>query len=378
MERRRLRYRCRLYCTNAGKGGAVLILIVNENGGQAAQIERELAEQGLDWQLAWAEDAASALAMAGDLAPDVLICSERIGTTQGLALLAQLRERHPETVRILLMDAGREHDAMQALEIAHRVLPEPPETLALIEAVESVMELRALLDEPGLKQAISRVGALPAAPRQYLELTRLLRDPDTSAARIAEVVAQDPTVAARVLRLTNSAYYSGGREISDLRTAVTRLGQNALRQLVLASEVFAAGADADAVRDRSLRISQLAGQLLAGPSAELASTAGLLSEVGLLLPTPGVADGDGAATSYSVTGAYLLGLWGLPAPIVEAVAFHLQPARIRGSFWVTGAVHVAAALVNGRDVDSNYLRTVGQLDRLPRWRAMADALAEAA
>lgn len=360
----------------------VLILIVNENAGLTAQIEQELVEQALDWQLARAENAGAALAMAGELAPDVVVCSNRIGSSPGLALLTQLCERHPETVRILLMDAGQDQDAMRALEVAHRVLPEPLEALPLIEAVESVMELRALLEDPGLKQAISRVGALPAAPRQYLALTRLLRDPDTSAARVAEVVAQDPTVAARVLRLTNSAYYSGGREIGDLRTAVTRLGQNTLRQLVLASEVFAVGsnADADAVRDRSLRISRLAGRLLAGPSAELASTAGLLAEVGQLLPSLGIEaiQEAGADASYCITGAYLLGLWGLPGPIVEAVAFHRQPARIRGGFWVTGAVHVAAALVNGREVDVAYLRAVGQLDRLEHWRTLVDAQTEAA
>src|SRR5690606_18444431 len=90
---------------------------------------------------------------------------------------------------------------------------EPLEAMALIEAVESVAELRELLEDPALKQAIERVGTLPAAPRQYLALTALLRDPDSTAAQIAEVVGQDPTVAARVLRLSNSAYYSGGREI---------------------------------------------------------------------------------------------------------------------------------------------------------------------
>src|SRR5690606_36596165 len=176
-------------------------------------------------------------------------------------------------------------------------------------------------------------------------------------------------VAARVLRLSNSAYYSGGREISDLRTAVTRLGQNALRRLVLASEVFSVGPEADELRDRALRISQLAGKLLAGPSAELAATAGLLAEVGLLLPrSSGI---DPATTPYTATGAYLLGLWGLPGPIVEAVAFHQRPAKVRGSFWVTGALHVAAALVNGREPDEAYLRSVGQYDRLPRWRDLA-------
>jgi HD-like signal output (HDOD) protein/CheY-like chemotaxis protein len=363
----------------ATEDGPVFILVVSDDGGHAAQIEDELKDQGLDWRIAWTDRAE--VALTGEWDPDVLVCASRVGSSHGRTLLGQLRKRHPDAVRILLMDSSSDEDAMEALEVSHRVLPEPLEALALIEAVESVIELRTLLSDQSLKTAIGRLGSLPAAPRQYLALTRLLRDPETSSARVVEAVAKDPAVAAKVLRLTNSAYYSGGREISDLRTAVTRLGQNALLQLVLANEVFSAGAssaDADAMRDRSLRISQLAGRLLAGPSAELASTAGLLAEVGLLLPPMPSGDGDGTVTPHGVAGAYLLGLWGLPSPIVEAVAFHQNPARLRGGFWVAGAVHVAAAIVNGTYVDEGYLRTVGQLDRLPRWRSLAEEMAEAA
>lgn len=359
-----------------GKANTVKIVVVGGDAGQVAAIGRELAEHEPDWSLRHVPGASDLPPADADSAPDVLVCASRVGGSDGLAVMATLRQRHPGTVRILLLEPGSDHDVLEALVTSHRVLAEPLDTLALIEAVESVMELRTLLDDPALKQAIEGVGTLPAAPRQYLALTALLRDPDSTSAQIADIVAQDPTVAARVLRLSNSAYYSGGREISDLRSAVTRLGHNALRQLVLASEVFSAGPDADVLRDRALRISQLAGKLLAGPSSDLASTAGLLAEVGLLLPRS--AGFDASTTLYSTTGAYLLGLWGLPGPIVEAVAFHDRPARIRGSFWVTGAVHVAAALVNGREVDEAYLRAVGQLDRLPRWRAMADASAESA
>jgi HD-like signal output (HDOD) protein len=352
------------------KGNAVQILVLGGDRSHVEAVRRDVADHGLDWQLAWT-DAPDALLGADGTRPDVVVCAGSVGRFDGLVLLGEVRTRHADAVRILLVDSTGDRDVLQALETSHRVLAEPLDALALIEAVESVMELRTLLDDPILKQAIERIGTLPAAPRQYLALVRLLRDPDSTAARVAEVVGQDPTLAARVLRLSNSAYYSGGREISDLRSAVTRLGHEALRQLVLASEVFSSGPDADLLRDRALRISQLAGKLLAGPSAELASTAGLLAEVGLLLPR---IEGDTAeAASYATTGAYLLGLWGLPGPIVEAVAFHDRPGRVRGSFWVTGAVHVAAALVNGRDVDEAYLRSVGQLDRLPRWRALAEA-----
>jgi len=44
-----------------------------------------------------------------------------------------------------------------------------------------------------------------------------------------------------------------------------------------------------------------------------------------------------------------------------------------GAFWITGAVHVASALVNGTEVDHDYLQRVGALHLMPQWRALAAA-----
>jgi len=178
-----------------------------------------------------------------------------------------------------------------------------------------------------------------------------------------------------VLKLCNSAYFSAGREITDPRAAVTRLGMKTVQQLVLATEAFGRAPgmsleEREAMQERALRVSRLAGRLLAGPSAELAVTAGLLAEVGRLLPH---GQDDGEAPDYAEAGAYLLGLWGLPMPIVEAVAFHRQPRRRRApGFWVTGALYVATALVRDEPVDEAYLESVGMRDRLPKWRAFLE------
>ena len=356
----------------------MFILVVSNDGTSAEAVRRELADQGLDWKLEWTSD--PAVALSGPEAPDVMVCAEEVGAFSGIGLLAQLRARHPETMRILLTEPNDEGGSTHALEVAQRVLPDPLDGLELIDAVESAAELRSLLDDPTLKRAIGRVGSLPTAPNRYLALTRLLRDPDVSAARIAALIGEDPALTAQVLRMTNSAYYSAGREITDLRQAVTRLGQSALRQLVLASEVFFVGSHSSAakgMRERALHISRLASEVLGGSSADLAATAGLLAEVGLLLPQQAYVDESGKAIPHNAAGAYLLGLWGLPPPIVEAVAFYTTPSRIRG-FWVTGAVHVATALVNGTEVDEGYLRRVGQFEQLPRWRTLASERAEAA
>ena len=87
------------------------------------------------------------------------------------------------------------------------------------------------------------------------------------------------------------------------------------------------------------------------------------------------AEGDDRP-GHDEAGAYLLGLWGLPMPIIEAVAFHLQPQRSNvRSFWVTGAVHVATALASGNPVDEQYLERTAVLPRLEGWREMASDLA---
>ena len=85
--------------------------------------------------------------------------------------------------------------------------------------------------------------------------------------------------------------------------------------------------------------------------------------------------------SHAEIGAYLLGLWGMPYPVVEAVAHHHRPARVPGQtvFGVLGAVHVADALAGEQDecemettgIDEQYLQSVGVAARLPEWRDIA-------
>lgn len=366
------------------------IVIAGEKGAARADFEQALRDFDLEWEVAWCDDATAALAVPADRAVDVVVAGSAANDMPGAGLLARMRELCPGAVRILLLDGDADGDAQQGLESAHRLLRRPLEPGELIEAVESVVELRELLDSPHLKQAIGGVESLPTPPHLYIDLCQLLQDRDTDTADVAELLSQDPATVAKVLRLCNSAYFSAGRVVTDIRSAVVRLGFQAIKRLVLAAEVFskqrAGGVDREAMQARAMLTSRLAGQILAGPSAELAATAGLLCEIGLLLPGIEAAPGDGskgahpAAPHYAEAGAYLLGLWGVPMPIVEAVASHHAPGRLRMSgFWVAGAVHVASALVGGTPLDEEYLKAAGVHDRLPRWRAMAeDALAEAA
>ncbi|MBA8681694.1 HDOD domain-containing protein [Stenotrophomonas tumulicola] len=363
------------------------ILFVGDEASLPAELTGFIADLGEEWLTTTLPGGHAAMAAVAASAVDAVVVSPYLGDMDATTLLGQVRTLRPGTIRIALIDAqqGNRPPPARLIGVAHRFLPLPLAPEMLLEALGSLEELRELLDNPRLREAIGRIEKLPSPPHVYLSLTQALEhDDDADSADVARLVAADPAIAAKVLQLSNSAFFSSGRTISDLRTAVTRLGLSTLRDLVLASEVFSAptlsAAERNSLQQRALLSSRLAARLLPTSSAELGATAALLADIGLLLP--GVRNerdtsipADDARPGHAEAGAYLLGLWGLPMPIVEAVGFHLQPQRANTrSFWVTGAVHVALALVNGDPVDEAYLQRAGVLHKLPEWREHANAL----
>ncbi|WP_257644087.1 HDOD domain-containing protein [Luteimonas salinisoli] len=358
------------------------ILFVGDDASFPPDLVGLVSEMDDDWQVVTVADGSAATEAAAGGALDVVVVAPVLPDMPAATLLGQIRTLRPETSRIALIAPGQTPPP-RIISLAHRFLPLPLGPEMLLEAVGCLEELRELLDDPRLHAIIGRVEHLPSPPHVYLGLMHALEEnEDTGSAEIAQLIAGDPAIAAKVLQLCNSAYFSSGRAITDLRAAVTRLGVATLRDLVLASEVFsvalAGGTDRTTLQQRALLASRLARRMLPESSAELGATAALLADIGLLLP--GVRDehsgeGDPDAPGHAEAGAYLLGLWGLPMPIIEAVAFHRRPARssVR-SFWVTGAVHVAMALASGDPVDEEYLRRVGVIDRLGGWRDHAESL----
>ncbi len=365
----------------------VRILLVGDEASLSAELLDFIADLGEEWQPLTAADGQTAMSIVSASPVDAVIACPTLPDLTATTLLGQIRTLRPETIRIALVEApqGNRPPPARLIGVAHRFLPLPLAPEVLLEALTSLEELRELLDSERLRSAIGRIEKLPSPPHLYLSLTQALEhDDDTDTADVAKLVSADPAIAAKVLQLSNSAFFNSGRTISDLRSAVTRLGLATLRDLVLASEVFSAsalsGAERNALQQRALLASRLAAKLLPESSAELGATAALLADIGLLLPgvrnerTEPASDAD-PRPGHSEAGAYLLGLWGLPMPIIEAVAFHLQPQRSNTrSFWVTGAVHVALALVNGEPVDEEYLQRAGVLGKLPQWRDHANGL----
>lgn len=90
---------------------------------------------------------------------------------------------------------------------------------------------------PELEKTIQNAGDLPTIPVIASKVMQLLESNRASADEIAKVVASDPAVAARVLKISNSAFYGCQRQIQTLSAAIVILGFNTLKSLVVAASV---------------------------------------------------------------------------------------------------------------------------------------------
>jgi HD-like signal output (HDOD) protein len=394
------------------------VLFVDDESSLLDGLRRALRPQRHAWDMAFAESAEEALRLADARPFDAVVSDMRMPGMDGTELLAAFKRRHPETVRIVLSGQSDERAVLRCVGNIHQYLSKPCDTDVLKGTLLRALALRDTLAEPRLRKLVTGLDTLPSMPAVYAELTRRLKDPEFSVNEAGDLIARDPAMTAKVLQLVNSAFFGLGHRVVDPRQAVVRIGLETLQALVLSAGVFVQFEGFDAlVRGLSLEglwrhsvaVADLAGRIAraqgGGPVlAEEAMLAGLLHELGTLIlahnlprqytevvlawrrerrPRHAI-ERRHLGADHGRVGAYLLGLWGLPNPVVEAVAFHHEPAACpHEQFSPLTAVHVADALLecslagaapaggDGRHVDRDYLTRLGLDGRLADWEALA-------
>ena len=277
----------------------------------------------------------------------------------GLRLLNRLRSDHPALARIVVDPARGALFRLRHAELAHQVLPAGQPPALLWAAVQRTLDLRGLLVDERLRAVIGGVDALPGLPPVFVELNRVIGSAACGASEIAAVVARDPALAAKVLQLVNSSFFGLPRRVSAIDEAVAYLGVTTLRALVLSSEAFslfrppaAVGVDLAALAARSAATARAAAARAGRDQRDDAFAAGLLCDLGTVLlatkaPELFGCDETVLGFSHADAGAYLLGLWGLPAAVVDAVASHHRPPDDPGQSGLSAVDAVRRAVTDG-------------------------------
>lgn len=346
------------------------------------------AELPVHWDVWLCSDTDAAEPLIAQTRLDAFLCSAADPDT-ALKLMALLRAESPHTLRVLVVPEGTDASLAAAFSLrcdAQQLLMEPVVDTDVRRLLHRLLTVRGLISDLSLRQQLGSLDRLPSPPATYLALMEAAADPDTPLEAITRPVEGDAALAARVLRIANSALLSRGRRITDIASAVNRLGIDMLSQLVLTAEIFDSEDPAVARHQQrallALRLAQRIAADTAVPPSQ-AGTAALLADIDQLLPVELIADAQLTGHWHglpveSLAGACLLALWGLPSELVEAVAYRHAPGLVDAhQICLTGVVHVAAALADGNSPDESYLADVGMLERLPEWRAMAlEAAAE--
>ena len=385
------------------------ILFIDDENRVLQGLQRQLRNMREEWDMHFADSGRKALEFMAGQPVDVLVSDMMMPEMDGAELLTEVSRLHPNTIRIILSGHAQREAVLRLVGPAHQYLSKPCDAEELRSAVARAFALRDLLANDRLKQLATQIKSLPAVPAMYQRLTAELRKEDASMEQIGEIISRDIGMTAKILQLVNSAFFGLPQPISNPGDAVMYLGLSTVRALVLSLQVFSKfknppleGFSLDALADHCWTTAVLARRIARtqGSDAKMVDQcflAGMMHDVGRIVLADGLpeqyakvwhnarqnkiplwqAEQTELGATHAEVGAYLMGLWSLPNPIVEAVALHHTPAVcVATGFSPLTAVHVANSFAHEKSgaaaetapIDLDYLTKFGLADRLPEWR----------
>ena len=398
----------------------IRVLFVDDEPQVLDGLRRMLRAYRREWTMEFCEGAEQALSLMAEGSFDVIVTDLQMPGMDGAELLTRVRDKFPDTVRIVLSGQSEQERILQAVGPAHQYLSKPCDPAFLRKTVTSAVLLNKRMDNPKLKALVSQMDSLPSLPDIYFELVEELRDEDASVDRIGALIAKDLGMTAKVLQLVNSSFFGLPVHVNDASHAAALLGLNTLKPLVLTASIFrqleksrVSTTFLETVLAHSMAVGGVAKSLakaegLDRDAVDNTFIAGALHDVGKII----LADNFGRdytvlchkakaqetpivdfeieqfGASHADVGGFLLGLWGLPQEIIEAVAFHHDPSSsVDESFTPLTAVHVANVLSEQATdptlepaaaipIDATYLAKLGMSHKLESWEATAEASAE--
>lgn len=243
---------------------------------------------------------------------------------------------------------------------------------ASIAQVNDKMNTNALMNRLGGKLS------LPSLPKVVLEVQEVVRTPGCGIQEVGKKIAQDPPLAARILRIANSAYYSLRTPVMEICHAAAILGLDTLQTVVLqvsVAELFARKGAGGVFKPtdlwkHSVLTAQLSGSFpasaLRGTTKEEVYVAGLLHDIGKFVMFENMHDDFADAVLLSIAqgralwrveqevfgfthaevGELVANRWGLPKKAIAAIGHHHDQKLQESSFSLVPLVALANHIAN--------------------------------
>ena len=418
------------------------VLFVDSDPGAARNLQKTLEPMCPEWEMDVAVSGEEVLNIMSRSHYDVVVPDIHIDGIDGLELLGIVSDRYPETVRIIHSELLDPDEVLKSTMAAHQFLMKPCCAETMKNTIERACKLRDLLRDDTLKKIVAGIKNLPSVPVLYNLIVSEMQSAEPSIKKVGHLISQDVSMSAKILQLVNSSFFALPLKITDPQQAAVYVGIESLKSLVLSIHAFSSiSEDAELcgfsllkMWRHSLRTGRLAADIARAENSdrkvvEEAMIAGMLHDIGklILLKMPrqynkvveltettncSFVEAEYAVmgASHAELGAYLLGLWGLPGNVVEAVAFHHNPSKLIEDIFVTSnesvledsdnteskdndpesqsvedkttginaltAVHIANAMTMQGNcssdtsfphIDIAYINKLGLTDKLPEW-----------
>lgn len=322
-----------------------------------------------EWNCHFVESGHEALEVLNSIEVDVVVSDMRMPGMDGAQLLREVQLRWPKTARLILSGQADQESLSRALPVTHQFLAKPCESTKLAQILTSVLDLQARTHNRAVLEIVGNSGELPTLEPHLFKISGLLAE-GASSSTIANAAAFDPLFASRILQIANSPYFGASRMIVSLADAVTFLGHNMLKSVLIACQASRlvpelSTQQVSLLADRAQRVATLARTITSyPPDAETAFSVALLCNIGqyvflradckryfeLVLsskhPTILEREFEFYGTTHAEAGAFLLGLLGLPLPLVAQVADHHDRVQVQQST-VLSAIEIAEHIACG-------------------------------
>jgi HD-like signal output (HDOD) protein len=388
------------------------ILFVDDDPLILQGLQRMLRPMRHEWSMSFVESGAAALETLAVTPFQVVVSDMRMPGMNGAQLLAEVKNRYPKTVRLILSGYADKELILQCVGTAHQFLAKPCEPEAIKAAISRVSALEASVKCERIKKLVVQMDRIPSIPAVYTEIVEKLRDPDASIDEIGGLIAKDLAITAKLLKLVNSAFFGLCRQVSSPAEAAAYLGIDTIKSLVLGVNAFASfegskfpGFTLEKLWNHSLSVGAIARRIIESENAQRSFgdesfVAGMLHDIGKLVLALNLSEDYQKAftlseaesiplhkaeeslfgVNHADVAGFILSLWGLPPRVVDAITFHHEP-HLSGATALNPvlAVHVADAAEHQQGcsdktpsatVDLEFLTSLGLNEMVPQWMTL--------
>ncbi|MBR9867992.1 MAG: HDOD domain-containing protein [Oceanospirillales bacterium] len=369
------------------------VLFVDDEISVLNSLRRGLRPYCRDWQLKFCQSPVEALTVLSEFEPWVVVSDKRMPEMDGADLLRKICEVSPEIIRVLLSGYVSEEVIFEVADVAHLLIPKPFEMEALAMLLRRAICLRSIPLTLSLRRQLGAIESIPVLPAVYQQLVAHLNNDNVKVDEIGRIISQDPAIMAKIFQLANSPFLGFSGPVSDIHSAVMRLGFEIIKHLVLCHGVFRQcpainKTERNRLLQRSMEIALLSRQLSMAcgctrAEVEKSFTLGLLHNVGALLTCTGMINPDTDNTDQQpqeedVAGGYLLALWEFGDDFVNALIYQSIPSsaqivtplmcRLYVAKLASSAMEQGISLLDENSgLDRALLQSQGLLDDVLAW-----------